>query len=94
MIFFETTCVEFLCVAGAHLAKIGGWFSQSRWLIFPESVTDFLKIDDGFPQILWQISSRQISQKSVADFLENPSLFLPRTEPALPKIGGWFSQSR
>ena len=59
MIFFETTCFEFPCVAGSHFPKVRGSFSESRWLIFPKaggsfsqkSVTDFPKIGAHFPKV-------------------------------------------
>ena len=84
MLFFETTCFEFPCVAGAHFPEVGGSFSRSRWLIFPKSVTEFRKIGDGLPQ-----NRRWVSLESVPDFLQKPnqiiaqnrSLFFARSTP-------------
>ena len=72
MIFLEIICFEFPCVAGSHFPKIGGSFSQTRWLIFPKSVVHFPKsVAD-----LWFSQTRGlISPKSVADFPKVGSSF-------------------
>ena len=65
MIFFEIICFEFPCVAGAHLPKVGGSFSGSRWLIFRKSVAHFPEVGGSFSGSRWLIF-----RKSVAHFPE------------------------
>ena len=80
MIFLEIICFEFPCIDGAHFPKVGGSFSQSRWLIFPKSVAHFPKVGGSFSQ-----SRRLIFPKSVADF--------PKTEPVLQKPNRFFTKT-
>ena len=96
MIFLEIFCFEFPCVAGAHFPKIGGWFSQSRRLIFPKSTADFPKVGGWFSQ-----SRSLIFPKSVADFpkvdgwfSQSRWLIFSKSVADFPKVGRWFSQSR
>ena len=89
MIFFETTCFEFPCVAGAHFPEVGGSFSRSRWLIFPKSAAHFPKVGGSLSQSRWLIFPKSVADfpKVGGSFSRSRWLIFPKSVTDFPKIG-------
>ena len=89
MLFFETTCFEFPCVAGAHFPEVGGSFSRSRWLIFPKSAAHFPKVGGSLSQSRWLIFPKSVADfpKVGGSFSRSRWLIFSKSVTDFPKIG-------
>jgi len=66
----------------AHFPKVGGSFSQSRWLIFPKSVAHFPKVGGSFSK----------SRSLIFDFLKLGGSFPQSRWLIFPKSVAHFAQ--